>query len=285
MLALLPLLATSCLTPPAEDLDPIDVRAMTFNIRNGRAKDGKNRWGLRRDFVGDVIRDYAPDVLGLQEAFRFQLDQLRERLPGYGEVGVGRDGGTRGEYSSILYLEARFDVADSGTFWLSETPTEPSTHWGNRCLRVCTWARLTDKETARSFYVYNTHMDHESQRARENGIELIMANIHHRAHPDPFVLMGDLNAAEDNPVVTYLKGDGALAERSPIGVVDSWRVLHPDEAVAGTGSRFTGYQNGPKIDYILVAPSTRTLSASIVRTNRDGRYPSDHYPVTAALRF
>jgi endonuclease/exonuclease/phosphatase family metal-dependent hydrolase len=281
----LSLLMTGCVTVHAEKVKPLDLRTMTFNIRNGQAKDGENRWNLRRELVCDVIRDYAPDVLGVQEAFRFQLNDLNTRLPEYGEIGIGRDGESKGEYSSILYLQTRFDVDESGTFWLSDTPTKPSTHWGNRCLRVCTWARLIDKDSARPIYVYNTHMDHQSQRARENGIELILKTINERTHPDPFILMGDLNAHEKNPVIAYLKGSGKLAGRSPIPVVDSWRVLHPEEKVAGTASRFTGYLDGPKIDYILVTPNTRTLEANIVRTSRDGRYPSDHYPVTARLRF
>ena len=285
VLITLSLLMTGCLTIQAEKVKPLDLRTMTFNIRNGRAKDGENRWELRQKFVCDVIRDYAPDVLGVQEAYRFQLDEFNKRLPEYGEVGIGRDGEAKGEHSSILYLQKRFDVDESGTFWLSDTPTKPSAHWGNRYRRICTWARLIDKESARPFYVYNTHMDHQSQRARENGVQLIMKTIKERTHPDPFILMGDFNAHESNPVIAYLKGIGKLAGHSPIPVVDSWRVLHPEEKVVCTSSRFTGYLDGPKIDYILVTPDIRALEATIVRTNRDGRYPSDHYPVTAQLRF
>jgi endonuclease/exonuclease/phosphatase family metal-dependent hydrolase len=258
---------------------------MTFNIRNGMAKDGDNHWNLRKDFVCDVIRDYAPDVLGLQEAFRFQLDLFNQKLPEYGEVGMGRDGGTKGEYASILYLKKRFRVDESGTFWLSETPSIPSKHWGHYHRRICTWGRFMDLKTERFFYVFNTHMDHRSQRARENGIQLIIKRIQERTHPDPFLLTGDFNAGESNRVVGYLKGSQTLEGQTPIPLLDSFRVLHPNEKVVGTGSRFSGYTSGPKIDHIFVDPGTRVLEATIVRTHRDGRYPSDHYPVTAQLRF
>jgi endonuclease/exonuclease/phosphatase family metal-dependent hydrolase len=285
VLMTLTLLLTGCRTIPAEKASTLDVRVMTFNIRNGQAKDGENRWELRKEFVCDVIRDYAPDVLGVQEAYRFQLDEFNQRLPEYGEVGIGRDGGSRGEHSSIFYLLQRFDVDESGTFWLSDTPMKPSAHWGNRYRRVCTWARLVDKESTRSFYVYNTHMDHESQRARENGAQLIMKTIKERKHSNPFILMGDFNSSESNQVIAYLKGTGKLSGHSPIPVIDSWRVLHPEEKVVGTGSRFTGYLEGAKIDYIFVPPDTHVSEATIVRTSRNGRYPSDHYPVTAKLRL
>ena len=263
----------------------LDVRVMTFNIRNGRARDGENHWKHRKEFVADVIRKYSPDMVGLQEAYRFQLDDLKQGLPEYAEVGVGRDGGVKGEYSAILYRTKRFELNETGTFWLSDTPTKPSAHWGNRYRRVCTWARLTDRKLARSLYIYNTHMDHQSQPAREKGARLIIKHIQQREHEVPFILMGDFNAGEDNPVVGFLKGTVEPAATSRIPVVDSWRVLHPDEKVAGTGSRFTGYRDGPKIDYIFVTPDTLTLEATIVRTSQDGRYPSDHYPVTAHLRI
>jgi len=256
---------------------------MTFNIRYGFANDGENRWELRKDLVTDVISQNAPDVLGVQEAMRFQLDHIHNRLPEYSEVGISRDGGSEGEYSAILYLKSRFDVDSSGTFWLSETPAEPSTHWGNQYLRICTWARFIDKESNKAFYIYNTHLDHESQQAREKGAELIMRTISERTHSNPFMLMGDLNASESNSAIKYLKGNEKLSRHTPIPLIDSWRVVHPDETVAGTFNSFTGAENGPKIDYIFVTPETIVSDADIVKTNRDGRYPSDHYPVTAVI--
>lgn len=94
----------------------IEVRMMSFNIRNGRANNGENSWKHRKEFLADVIRDTQPDVVGLQEAFRFQLDVLREQLPEFHEVGEGRDGDQQGEYSAILYRSSRFTAEDSGTF-------------------------------------------------------------------------------------------------------------------------------------------------------------------------
>ncbi|WP_437913678.1 endonuclease/exonuclease/phosphatase family protein [Sorangium sp. So ce302] len=51
---------------------------MTFNIRYANRADGDNAWPNRRDMLYQVIRDAHPDVLGLQEALRSQLDDLGE---------------------------------------------------------------------------------------------------------------------------------------------------------------------------------------------------------------
>jgi endonuclease/exonuclease/phosphatase family metal-dependent hydrolase len=279
------LLAAGCQPAGGQGADGIDLRVMTFNIRNGLAQDGDNHWRNRKAFVCDVIRQCSPDVLGVQEAYRFQLDEFNQSLPQYGEIGVGREGGVKGEYSAILYRKARFDVDESGTFWLSDTPEKPSITWGNACVRICTWARLTDKISRRSFYVYNTHLDHVSQPSREKSVRLIMKRVQQRQHPDPLILTGDFNAGEGNPVVGYLKAAGKSPDRCPVPLVDSFRAVHPDAQTPGTSSGFQGRTDGPKIDYIFITPDSQAIEADIVRTSRDGRYPSDHFPVTARLRL
>lgn len=263
----------------------LEVNVMSFNIRYGTAKDGDNHWNLRKGLAFDVIRDHAPDAIGLQEALRFQIDEIRQALPIYDEIGEGREGGEKGEYSAILYNKERFEVADSGTFWLSDTPEKPSNHWGNTCIRVCTWGRLVDKKTRQGFYLYNTHLDHESQIARVRGSRLIAARIQGRAQSEPFVLTGDFNAGEDNPAILFLKRGDPSSTQKPLLMVDSFRQLHPDEKVVGTFNGFKGTRTNAKIDYIFVLPDTEVLSAEIIRPPEGQPCPSDHFPVTAKLRL
>lgn len=280
------LLLPVCLSALMANASEVDLRVMSFNIRNGTANDGENHWNLRKAFVYDVIREHAPDVLGVQEAVRFQLDAFKEHLPEYGEVGIVSDS-TRhtGQYSAILYRKDRFEVQATGDFWLSDTPEVPSKSWGNHHLRICTWVRLVDKRTTQAFYVYNTHMDDGSQPSREKGAQLIMNHIHGQARPAPFILMGDFNASEDNPAITYLQGAGDVRPQTPVRAIDTFRALHPSEKNVGTYNGFKGRTNGAKIDYVFVSPAFRTLESGIVRTSRDGRYPSDHFPVTARVQF
>jgi endonuclease/exonuclease/phosphatase family metal-dependent hydrolase len=126
----------------------LEVRVMSFNIRYGTAQDGQNHWKNRTELVFDVLRDHKSDVVGLQEALGFQIEQIRKAVGGYGLIGVAReDGKNDGEYSAILYRLDRFDVDESGTFWFSNTPEVPgSSHWGNACVRICSWARFVEKK-------------------------------------------------------------------------------------------------------------------------------------------
>jgi endonuclease/exonuclease/phosphatase family metal-dependent hydrolase len=254
------------------------LTVMSFNIRYATAKDGDNRWEARRELLLDVIREQDADVVGLQEALDFQVDEIVAAVPIYAVVGVGRDDGARqGEYAAILFRRDRLHVAASGTFWFSDTPeTVRSTSWGNRITRICTWARFIDRD-GRAFWVYNVHLDHESQPSREKSVALLRSRIDARPFPgEPVVVAGDFNVGESNPALRALTAGGAF--------VDTFRVLHPDEPTVGT---FTGFRygrvDGEKIDYIFVPPGTKVLSAAIVRTARDGRYPSDHFPVVARI--
>jgi len=264
------------------------IRAMTFNIRYGTASDAEHAWPLRRHLTFRAIRDFAPTVLGVQEALRFQLDELARELPGFGEIGVGReDGIEEGEYSAILYDRQRLELLEHGTFWLSDTPAVPgSVSWGNRITRIATWARFRDRAGDHdTFYVFNTHWDHESQPSRERSAALIIERIRARAHPDdPVLLMGDFNAGEDNAAYRALLAPRATVQAS-VPLYDTFRAVHPDARETGTYHAFRGDRSGPKIDAILASPEWETLHAAIVLMNENGLYPSDHFPVTATVRL
>lgn len=271
----------------------LELRVMSFNIRYGSANDGENHWKHRREMVFDVIRNHPGDVVGLQEALRFQMDEIREAHPVYGEIGVAReDGNNEGEYSSILFRTDRFGVGESGTFWFSDTPeVAGSNTWGNACVRICSWARLIETKTGKAFYIYNLHLDHVSQPSREKSAVLLAERIKNRRYKEPFVVTGDFNSGENNPVIKYLKGeisvegpDGNKAKTS-VPMIDTFRVLHPDVKDVRTAHEFKGTKQGNKIDYVFVPPGTNVLEAEILYDNVDSRYPSDHYPVIARFNL
>jgi endonuclease/exonuclease/phosphatase family metal-dependent hydrolase len=272
---------TGCLSLLAADQGNLDVRVMSFNIRNSHAND----WEARKGLVYEVIEDYAPDVLGLQEANSFQLEELSNEFPQYGKVGEGSMGGSKGQHSAILFLEERFKPTDSGSFWLSENPTQPSKSWRSAHHRICTWVELLGRKTDRTLYIYNTHMDDGSREARENGSRMIMEHIQGKVQAAPFVFMGDFNAREDSEALKIIKGNSEARQNPGFKMVDSFRVLYPDRENVGTYNGFTGQSDGPKIDYIMIKPNMKVREASILQTNLKGRYPSDHFPVTAQLGF
>ena len=87
---------------------------------------------------------------------------MKQRLPEYGVIGVGReDGKVKGEYSALWYKKARFELLASGYFWLSETPEiAGSRGWDGACERIASWGKLKDKISGKEYFALNTHLDH-----------------------------------------------------------------------------------------------------------------------------
>lgn len=276
------LLALTVGVAAAAQAEEPPLRVMTFNVRYGNAADGADSWEHRKEILLQTIRAFDPDLLGTQELIAMQGDYLTQNLPGYKLVGVGRDDGQRkGEFSAILLRTERFDVLDSGTFWLSETPDKVgSKSWDSSLPRIATWVRLRDRKASGAELVYlNTHWDHRGNQARVESGRIIRDWLASHAAGAPAIVTGDLNVTDDHAGYHAL-----VASPRPPALFDVYRQVHPqagpDEA---TFHGFKGGQRGRRIDFILATAGVKTVEAAIDRTSRDGRYPSDHYPVTAVL--
>lgn len=251
------------------------LRVVSFNIRNGEANDGTNSWIYRYPASVLMVREVKPDIMGLQEAYEYQVNFLAENLKDYKCVGVGReDGKHEGEHMSIFYNKKTVSLKKWGTFWLSETPDEPSLGWDGACRRTATWALMKDKRTGHLFFYVNTHLDHVGKAAQRNGLNLIVEKIA-EMNPDnlPMVLTGDFNVEPDDSILDALDGKmtsarDAADKTDRHGTFNDW----------GKASSV--------IDYIYYSgfsscPEFRTV------TEKFGDWPfvSDHYPVTAVLKF
>lgn len=249
---------------------------MSFNIRYGTADDGDNSWQYRNKQLIELVERSSPDLIGFQEVLKFQLDELMVALPEYSMIGVSREGNWEDEFSAIFYKKSILSPKKSNTYWLSDTPEVPSKGWGNDIMRIVTWAEFKHIPSDRSFYFFNAHFDHISQPSRLKGAHQLIETINNRDHPYPVIITGDFNAGEENEAIKVIQA---------AGFTDTFRVLHPDETTVGTFNSFTGENDGDKIDYVFVGNNVDISNATIDRSNIDGRYPSDHYPVTATLKL
>lgn len=265
------------------------IKAMTFNIRTGHAwwLDGWtfNQWSNRRDIAIDTIAESAADVIGMQEGVDYQLKQIQKALPQYSKYAKGRiDGKKSGETCAIFYRNDRFELVDSGTFWFSKNPEKAgSKSWGNLFARICSWVQLKDKTTHMSFYVYNVHLDNWSQHSREKSVRLLAKKIAERKTTDPFILMGDFNMESNNPAMEYL--EQIRNHDSFAAMINTWQSLHSEKTKTGTYHKFTGSRNCPKIDHISTSEYAQVIDSKIDRYKENGKYPSDHFPEIATIRF
>ena len=262
---------------------------MTYNIRLPVESDGINYWNNRRPMVASLIRFHSPDIIGVQEAFRRQLDEMVSDLPEYAWFGVCRtDGSTSpapdGEFSAILYRKDRFERLDGSTFWLSTTPDVPgSIGWDAALPRIVTWAKFRDLETGKEFYHFNTHFDHLGEKAREESAKLIIQKIHAIASTAPVVLTGDFNS----PVTTSAY-QSIVKDAQELTFSDAITISQtPHHGPMGT---FSGSFQLPgvgdyRIDFVFVNKRVKVLKHAILSDSWDGRLASDHLPVLAEIYF
>ncbi|HVP11827.1 MAG TPA: endonuclease/exonuclease/phosphatase family protein [Phycisphaerae bacterium] len=277
--ALTGFLAAACCGLLAACSQPAPIRVMSFNIRYAAADDGANSWDRRRGLAVETIRADDPDILGLQEPLATQVAELRALLPDYGFVGVGRtDGIAAGEFVPIFYRSSRFTLLEEGHFWLSEHPNDAgSIGWDAALPRIATWARLRIVEAPSwEVQVVNVHFDHVGQRARVESATLIHGLVE-RLGRRPVVVLGDFNCDTDSQPYQILTGSSAAAAV----LCDAFTETTDS---GGTYHGFAGRPQDGRIDWILFNRRFDCLNAKVDRRDFDGRYPSDHFPVTSTLR-
>ena len=267
---------------------------MTFNIRYGTADDGVNSWQNRKPILLEVLRKHQPDILGTQEALDFQIDEIKAAFPDWEVFGVGRYAGIEvpdrphenmgGESCRIFYDITKFKLINQGTFWHSDRPDIPgSMTWGNTLPRITTWGIFQIKKHDKKFMVMNTHY-HWDEPYVTNASYLIMKKWREIAADLPSILMGDFNLPPTSKTHQLFAGkiDSANLKGS---FIDPWEVLHKLENNAGTFNDFKGDKTGDRIDWILVTSQFRIKNIQIIHDSFDNRYPSDHFPVLAVLKY
>ena len=275
----------SLATEPAtsENDNSSAVRVMSFNIRNGIAKDGPNHWQLRKELVIRTVRDFDPDVLGAQEVRGFQAEFFKENLSDYDYHGTTRvPSNKEEEQCAVFYRKSRFERVQSGHFWLSDTPDVPgSRSWDSAHPRMVSWVQLRERTRPDSaFFVFNTHFDHVGRDARLQSAAILRKRVQKIAGSAPSILVGDFNSDEGSlPYQVLLYSTEALQLK------DTYRAQHPTPNRHGetTSSRWQGVRSGRRIDWILSSTHWLVSAAAIDYANHEGRYPSDHYPVNAIL--
>ncbi|MEX2213271.1 MAG: endonuclease/exonuclease/phosphatase family protein [Phycisphaeraceae bacterium] len=273
-------------SPLVADDKPAPVRVMSFNIRYGTANDGDNHWNKRKDLVIEVIKAYDPDLLGTQETLAFQREYIEKNTEGYEGFGVGRDDGKdKGEQTAMFFRKAHFEKLDGGHFWLSKTPDEPgSKSWDTSLTRMVSWLKLRDKKNkdAPAVIWFNTHFDHRGPEARIESAKLIRQRVTDIAADALVIVTGDFNAAEGSK--PYQAMFEPLNEKaSPL--VDSFRKKHPEKLEEeGSFNSFGPRPGKERIDWIACCRQWTVLDAKIDRWHKDGRWPSDHFPITAELQ-
>lgn len=254
------------------------MKILCCNIRYFGAEDGENDWIYRRDICAEIMLAHEPDIICVQEMWQQQFADLQTRLSGFASYGLMHDKISKHPANCIFYRTEHFELVTAAGYWLSETPHVPgSQSWASQDIRLANWVRLIEKQTGAEFRLINTHLDHISEEARRNQAAVICMDSN--AYPDdyPQLLVGDMNCDRRQEPIAIFTGNGWI---------DTYETVHGAQEAGFTYHGFEGdgfEATLGKIDWIFIKGALQTVGAQIIKDNIDGRYPSDHYFISAEV--
>jgi endonuclease/exonuclease/phosphatase family metal-dependent hydrolase len=205
-------------------------------------------------------------------------------------------------------------LISNDNFWLSETPFEPSIHPGAGYHRLCTIARFRlVSNPSQTFTVFNTHLDHYSDKSRRVAASLLLTRARFEAvnTAAPIFILGDFNspptgsdsggykittgASPPLPInLEFAKKYSVTQDQMPDFRMLDLRAETPQRNVSANFATYTGF-GGPsdtsdwsRIDFIFGGSNKGWTSNSyMVRSvlSDDGMLASDHRPVFADISF
>jgi endonuclease/exonuclease/phosphatase family metal-dependent hydrolase len=252
------------------------IKVMSFNIRYGTAPDDGQSWPQRKDLVIERIRAFNPDLLGMQECRAdAQATFVKDALPEYEFIGVprGGEGESALEMAPVLYKREVFEEIERGHFWLSTTPAIPETKaWGAIFPRTVTWVKLQRRNADSGPLVFlSTHFDYEGT-SREESARMLHEWAKEIVGECALIITGDFNADKGSRAYRTLTDEQMLQD-----------VFKDYGANQGTYHDFGRAKAFEAIDWILASHHFEVKQARTDTSQTNGRYPSDHFPITASL--
>ena len=282
------------------------VVVASYNVRYDNPHDGNNIWSNRKEHVNALIQFHDFDIFGIQEGMFNQVNDIAA-LQQYAWYGNGRDDGKQaGEHCAIFYKKERFELLDSGDFWLSETPDKPTIGWDSKVnKRICSWGRFRDLVNKNEFYFFSVHFDNLGAVARRESAKLMVTKIEEISADMPVICVGDLNSTPETEQIatmeTILNDAYKITEIPPYGPertssgfqydpdrerrMDSLLIARARQsAKQNSGNPAPARPGSRRIDYIFVSEQIDVLNYGVI-TDFYGayRFPSDHFPVVSKI--
>ncbi|MFR1517286.1 MAG: endonuclease/exonuclease/phosphatase family protein [Clostridia bacterium] len=270
--------ATAKPTPRPEPEVKGLLKVISFNIQNRNAAIA---WTERAKMLKYYVDRYQPDVMGMQEVtmggeWNLYLPRVFDS-DRYAAVGEARTNvpALGLEANLVYYRKDKYNLLDSGTFWLNETGNKGETGWNAAYPRTCTYVLLQQKSTKDTVLFMNTHLDNKSNEAKEKGFDLVIRkSLALGADRFPLVITGDMNTHEKQKNKLYQK----FVSYENIGDV---KYLSAD---SDTGRSYIPHTHDYPIDHIFVSKNnTKPLQYRVIDEAVNGKYFSDHFGIYAEI--
>jgi endonuclease/exonuclease/phosphatase family metal-dependent hydrolase len=270
------------LPPPAGG----SVRVASYNVHYIRLNAASGKWSVadwdrRKESLDTAFKALDADIVAFQEMESFAGGDddsvnlartwLLENNLDYRAAAIG-DWRAFPSTQPVFYRAERFEVADQGWFFFSETPDVIySRTFDGSYPAFASWADFRERATGKTFRLVNVHTDYSSRENREKSTALVADRVGTWiAEGQKVVFAGDLNARLGSDLHRTL-------ERAGLSFAP----------VAGATYHFDrGLNLFAAIDHIGYSDGIALAAGPFVwREKPGGVWPTDHYPVIADLEI
>ena len=254
-----------------------EVSVMNYNVRYDLETTERDPRGVMTTIAAE-----DPDVFGAIEV----TDKWEAMLKSYFESdytyvsGKKNQNSASGEYLPIFFKTAKYELVEQGSKWLSKTPDRPSMYSGAAHYMMYTYVVLKDKATGTRFMYINAHLEPyqtaAARKVRALQAEQLKAFIEKQSLP--VICGGDFNAIPKEEPISILTTGGNLRY--------ALNLAKDKLQTAGTMVSEDYTTLGVRVyDYIFVSQSRVSVQEYKMIDNQDenGKYPSDHIPVSAKV--
>ncbi len=263
-----------------ERLESRQLKIVTYNTAApwGNVLKGTSS-GKRAPLFAEQMANLAPDSFGVQELNSDWASKMETLLPDYAFYGMKRGGDSKekqSEMNGIYYLKSKYNLLQSDTFWISETPDTESRFEGAGCHRICSYVVLQNRVTGFTYAHFNTHFDNVSEEARTLGGTLIAeraAQLSEKYGEIAVVITGDFNQDSSGTACAVLQNAG----------YSNASAISPTGDAQCTYHAWGEYTEGKPIDFIFANNALRTAEYKIHTEKVNGTFVSDHYAVSAVF--
>lgn len=252
-----------------------------FNLWDSHL-DETHRWQHRKYRVIELIREMHPDIMGVQELYNDQLEDLMSQIGS--EYAFFTKPAKDRELNGIFYRKERFEVLDQQTLFMTEEQDLQSSE-------TLTFLKLKDVITGKAFAVFNTHLTFSKVDKREYQAKFIADFIESQAQELPVLLTGDFNtfpARLDLEKLPFFDGDsvnriltqGSLRDAKDLSLLGH---LGPISTFTNDPEDVKPFQGlgtpGIFLDHIYATKNLTILLHATQSGKVDGEFPSDHMPL------
>ena len=250
------------------EMQTLEISAMTYNILFNSLSDARTAALL------SVIENADSDIFGCNEVVPYWTEKLTEKFSSVYDTVDGKSVNalSDGARNSVFWKKDRFDLIESGTLWLSDTPQSVSKYPNSKQYRTCTYVKLREKASGIEFVFISTHL--ENTGTTEDSVAVATREKQSRALKKiadsfafvPVIIGGDFNSGSVAKGITPLVTDSRYTDAYEIAADKTGKATYPGK--------------GWRLDYIFVTKdSIAVKSYTVINCNSSNSFPSDHLPV------